>query len=100
MLYLRTGSDEYYIWGFRGLFYEDVATATNTFGCLFLCAFQHWDVLTGEGKALWSSLVFHRCSPCLHGFISIRWADNRQIREDRKSTRLNSSHVAISYAVF
>src|SRR5215208_8081371 len=26
--------------------------------------------------------------------------DRRQDREDRKSTRLNSSHVAISYAVF
>src|SRR5437870_10423023 len=25
---------------------------------------------------------------------------NRQIMKDRKSTRLNSSHVAISYAVF
>src|SRR5438067_9609581 len=27
-------------------------------------------------------------------------AENREQREDRKSTRLNSSHVSISYAVF
>src|SRR5256885_12698194 len=27
-------------------------------------------------------------------------ADNRDIRSDRKSTRLNSSHLVISYAVF
>src|SRR5207253_10373300 len=26
--------------------------------------------------------------------------ENWEVREDRKSTRLNSSHVAISYAVF
>src|SRR5438874_8593642 len=28
------------------------------------------------------------------------WADSRPKRQDRKSTRLNSSHVEISYAVF
>src|SRR5690625_6115086 len=27
-------------------------------------------------------------------------AEDLEVREDRKSTRLNSSHVAISYAVF
>src|SRR5437660_9509912 len=34
--------------------------------------------------------------------LSIRASFSRQLREsqDRKSTRLNSSHVAISYAVF
>src|SRR5690625_5508959 len=31
-----------------------------------------------------------------YGFITLGWIDV----EDRKSTRLNSSHVAISYAVF
>src|SRR5438874_7761656 len=29
-----------------------------------------------------------------------RWAQAIQTRQDRKSTRLNSSHVEISYAVF
>src|SRR5690625_6808294 len=33
----------------------------------------------------------------LHYVINVK---NRQIGQDRKSTRLNSSHVAISYAVF
>src|SRR5690349_24236947 len=28
------------------------------------------------------------------------WASNLRLEEDRKSTRLNSSHVEISYAVF
>src|SRR5690625_9271 len=28
------------------------------------------------------------------------WSTGEQVRRDRKSTRLNSSHVAISYAVF
>src|SRR5690625_5911884 len=35
----------------------------------------------------------------LKGFIKYT-QDNNTIEEDRKSTRLNSSHVAISYAVF
>src|SRR5437660_2270209 len=38
---------------------------------------------------------------CFHGFAD---CDKKQLtaeqRQDRKSTRLNSSHVAISYAVF
>src|SRR4051812_49559046 len=28
------------------------------------------------------------------------WLGGTQVREDRKSTRLNSSHMSISYAVF
>src|SRR5438067_9174997 len=30
----------------------------------------------------------------------VRGGDRKQLDEDRKSTRLNSSHVSISYAVF
>src|SRR5258705_7939474 len=33
-------------------------------------------------------------------FLAIRIADLRHLIEDRKSTRLNSSHLGISYAVF
>src|SRR5207253_10500908 len=36
----------------------------------------------------------------LHGAISTLRALDAIVTEDRKSTRLNSSHVAISYAVF
>src|SRR5438067_6120670 len=32
--------------------------------------------------------------------VALRVVQRRQVREDRKSTRLNSSHVSISYAVF
>src|SRR5260221_7479862 len=35
-----------------------------------------------------------------HGKRSMFWADIAQNMEDRKSTRLNSSHTVISYAVF
>src|SRR5690625_5634955 len=34
------------------------------------------------------------------GELEIEGRSTRKFREDRKSTRLNSSHVAISYAVF
>src|SRR6266704_2311372 len=34
-----------------------------------------------------------RCRPC-------RWRHRRALQSDRKSTRLNSSHVSTSYAVF
>src|SRR5262245_54629124 len=32
--------------------------------------------------------------------FDIDWQGTQQLREDRKSTRLNSSHLGISYAVF
>src|SRR5699024_12434213 len=35
-----------------------------------------------------------------HGVWLWRWGDHYRPRLDRKSTRLNSSHVSISYAVF
>src|SRR5690606_41333963 len=35
-----------------------------------------------------------------HLLIVVVGADNHPVRQDRKSTRLNSSHVKISYAVF
>src|SRR5690625_6760763 len=41
-------------------------------------------------------------STCLHDIPLSPWMESspRRCRIDRKSTRLNSSHVAISYAVF
>src|SRR5207249_9945741 len=36
---------------------------------------------------------------CVRG-VQVRQHDGFEAREDRKSTRLNSSHVSISYAVF
>src|SRR5690625_5688802 len=64
------------------------------------------------GKTAGSGVVFHR----QYAFLFLLCAERHQIldhgihfvliqqtfigRQDRKSTRLNSSHVAISYAVF
>src|SRR2546430_13505779 len=36
----------------------------------------------------------------IHGFLFVHDGGDRLEREDRKSTRLNSSHSQISYAVF
>src|SRR5258708_9168037 len=45
------------------------------------------DALTVNGKTIWENVTE---APC--------W--NREVIQDRKSTRLNSSHQIISYAVF
>src|SRR5947207_7248490 len=46
------------------------------------------------------TLVQSSCQPGLFADISIESAANRPKVGDRKSTRLNSSHTVISYAVF
>src|SRR3989442_4992543 len=38
--------------------------------------------------------------PTIHGIRNRWWSGSRTLSQDRKSTRLNSSHVRISYAVF
>src|SRR5690348_17781664 len=40
------------------------------------------------------------CSLCLRGESSFAETQTRKAAQDRKSTRLNSSHPSISYAVF
>src|SRR5690625_1905345 len=45
----------------------------------------------------WSGLLAKRESGALRGFTGVQLLT---VEQDRKSTRLNSSHVAISYAVF
>src|ERR1035441_9644287 len=46
--------------------------------------------------------IFHRDvhDQAAHEFFALLAGDNQQLQEDRKSTRLNSSHLGISYAVF
>src|SRR6266496_2297676 len=45
--------------------------------------------------------IFHRSRPgCVSSPSERRGADPARSMEDRKSTRLNSSHVETSYAVF
>src|SRR5439155_3477166 len=50
---------------------------------------------TPSGGWLQSSPVIPEIGVCLGSRMQMFW-----LEEDRKSTRLNSSHVAISYAVF
>src|SRR5699024_12519787 len=49
--------------------------------------------------------LFNGFCPFIHGMVGgmkhhIETGAHQRISEDRKSTRLNSSHVSISYAVF
>src|SRR5579885_3827843 len=48
------------------------------------------------------TLSLHDALPISYQFSCCcpRWVGAQQHRQDRKSTRLNSSHVSISYAVF
>src|SRR5439155_22724893 len=62
----------------------------------------HWlepPVLVLNGVLIaWISAGFWMA---LMGFwVLVRGGDQHAVQQDRKSTRLNSSHVAISYAVF
>src|SRR5699024_11391455 len=48
-----------------------------------------------------SRLVFQQADlGHIESFASARSRNNETLEQDRKSTRLNSSHVSISYAVF
>src|SRR5690242_21319316 len=63
------------------------------------------DPLDGDERALRCEhrLLLHaRDAPELHvaGTVRLLRMDDRDVRLDRKSTRLNSSHMSISYAVF
>src|SRR5690625_6805808 len=54
-----------------------------------------------ELTEIWEAVLLHQFHDILPG-SSIAWVhrEARATYQDRKSTRLNSSHVAISYAVF
>src|SRR5205814_5949294 len=55
----------------------------------------HLAVITGLYRCLRTTYGRIVAKPCLYwGFTGLR------VRRDRKSTRLNSSHLGISYAVF
>src|SRR5438477_1988301 len=54
--------------------------------------------------ALYESADFDRgvtrLPPAIHPCRGLNWFRNHLLWQDRKSTRLNSSHMSISYAVF
>src|SRR3989442_11508166 len=53
--------------------------------------------VTGDVGGLGGDFLQHLCAHVLVGVLEL---DLKDPYEDRKSTRLNSSHVRISYAVF
>src|SRR3989454_9152602 len=74
------------------VFFIAAGTATSHAGELF--ANPRWQRLHGGFRAE-GALLKPPCSRCQRGF-----ANSSPACEDRKSTRLNSSHLVISYAVF
>src|SRR5699024_2427484 len=91
--------------------FSHITTASTKANALQALDEQDFDIILldvmlpdGEGFALCSEIRVHATTPIL--FISARSSDFDKLTglsvggEDRKSTRLNSSHVSISYAVF
>src|SRR5699024_12381158 len=61
----------------------------------------HRMVLAGRNNKIFGSIVLKNHPHTLHIIFGIAPVTQRiQISQDRKSTRLNSSHVSISYAVY
>src|SRR5690625_7682120 len=89
--------------------FESVGGAGSMLGTR---ALQIFDQTTSVVRAVlrWTEFYRHescgKCAPCREGtwwlaqMLERLEAGKGQEGEDRKSTRLNSSHVAISYAVF
>src|SRR5207253_9566956 len=96
---------------------HDLASLTSFVVFFLYCSVDHRDLHSfptrrSSDLSRWTSIVramYGRLSGAgmfvyPHGFYVDKdgniWATDGQAKEDRKSTRLNSSHVAISYAVF
>src|SRR5690625_6540196 len=62
---------------------------------IFSCNFVSRSVITRLCREIHHSLINYHC-----GSLSVGIKTGNLKTVDRKSTRLNSSHVAISYAVF
>src|SRR4051812_49680757 len=59
---------------------------------------QHWSGQGGADRRKLQAVLFER--PCRRRSSRPRTARSTRRGRDRKSTRLNSSHMSISYAVF
>src|SRR5207249_10916604 len=77
------------------------APALNRYGVLRGWTLEHLFIVTSGGTLAVAVLAFLYRTALLtwHNEIVAR-ISGTYFREDRKSTRLNSSHVSISYAVF
>src|SRR5690606_40582943 len=74
---------------------ELVAAGIEPFATLY-----HWDLPQAlqDRHGGWQSRETAKAFGDYAGYVAERLSD--RVRQDRKSTRLNSSHVKISYAVF
>src|SRR5690606_17765181 len=61
---------------------------------------QGGPIINGEVIDAHHQVAIHSPQNNKHQVGSIAWGDKALAEQDRKSTRLNSSHVKISYAVF
>src|SRR5690625_5796578 len=62
-----------------------------------------WQARAEANRELWNSYAVadrERAAPRARWLTPVQLGSSIDIEVDRKSTRLNSSHVAISYAVF
>src|SRR5690625_4376450 len=99
------------LWGWWGLHYETLLVFSAVFGVLQFtlyplgAAFAN-DNVDPERRVGLSAILYMvygvgAClGPLLVGVVMDAWGSHTYFILDRKSTRLNSSHVAISYAVF
>src|SRR5690606_41841561 len=69
-------------------------------GRVFHCEFRFFSVPGQYVRVLSNSRTRSSDTGSVLAFFSIHWEKSRSMSSDRKSTRLNSSHVKISYAVF
>src|SRR2546422_2896422 len=74
-----------------------MVTPSTSLGSMSLVNCRRWKVQATDRASAWASVVFP--TPGTSSMSRCPRA-NRHTREDRKSTRLNSSHGYISYAVF
>src|SRR5690625_6771165 len=61
---------------------------------------KHLIFFTKQGMVKKSRLDEYQAARFSRSLIALNLRDGDEVVKDRKSTRLNSSHVAISYAVF
>src|SRR5438034_6574494 len=57
------------------------------------------DLVEGDGKKF-DAIELYSCFPCVPKMARRTLGLGPDVQPDRKSTRLNSSHTVISYAVF
>src|SRR5699024_11403967 len=73
---------------------------SNASPIVFNFFLQEHNAAYSAGIAPWQKTPEERDLPCSYAYIFTYASNAACFQPDRKSTRLNSSHVSISYAVF